>query len=343
MSGQNTEKQILAMVILLVLAAASLGAYTWFDNGRRTEARSEILTKDAERAAFTFSRNCRECHGNDGRGSDSDASLVGPALNTPNNTYAFLTDNQGQLEALQNEYRYTITCGRNGTAMPPWSLDQGGSLDSFKIDNLVTLITTGAGNAWEKAVEHAVHEDEVSIDNLKIGLKAAKEELDASGWFADVEAAQGAVARSEAADDQLNALRAAVAAAEEAEDAEALEAAQAALTAYEEDYTALVLAAVVLQIGDNDDNIANAESLFAGASDVQIEVATNRAWLRLADAYVTAEQNVAQAEERFAAGLPVPTPASQVTANTCGQTSADLAHGNLDGLGDWLSSHGGAS
>ena len=42
MSGQNTEKQILAMVILLVLSVASLGAYTWFDNGRRTEARSEI-------------------------------------------------------------------------------------------------------------------------------------------------------------------------------------------------------------------------------------------------------------------------------------------------------------
>ena len=98
MSGQNTEKQILAMVILLVLAVSSLGAYVWYDNGRRTEARSEILTKDAERAAFTFSRNCRECHGNDGRGSESDSSLVGPALNTPNNTYAFLTDNQGQFE-----------------------------------------------------------------------------------------------------------------------------------------------------------------------------------------------------------------------------------------------------
>ena len=61
MSGQNTEKQILAMVLLLVLSVASLGAYTWFDNGRRTEARSEILTKDAERAAWTFANNCREC------------------------------------------------------------------------------------------------------------------------------------------------------------------------------------------------------------------------------------------------------------------------------------------
>ena len=329
MSGQNTEKQILAMVLLLVLSVASLGAYTWFDNGRRTEARSEILTKDSERAAFTFSRNCRECHGNDGRGSESDASLVGPALNTPNNTYAFLADNQGQLEALQNEYRYTITCGRNGTPMPPWSLDQGGSLDSFKIDNLVTLITTNAGNAWEKAVEHAVHEDEVTIENLHIALEAAEATLKASSWFADVQAAEGAVARSESADAELVALRESVAAAEES--AEGLDEAQDALTAYEKSYTALVLAAVIIRTSDDSVAVSDARSAFNAASAVQQEVAMNRAWLKVASDFRTAEQNLTTAEERFASGLPVPTPATQVTSNTCGQTSAEL--------GDWLNAH----
>ena len=333
MSGQNTEKQILAMVILLVLAVASLGAYTWFDNGRRTEARSEILTKDAERAAFTFSRNCRECHGNDGRGSESDSSLVGPALNTPNNTYAFLTDNQGQFEALQNTYRYTITCGRNGTPMPPWSLDQGGSLDSFKIDNLVTLITTNAGNAWEKAVEHAIHEDEVSIENLHVALDAAKATLEASGWFADVEAAQGAVARSEAADSELMSLRAAVAAAEES--GEGLTEAEDALALFERDYGKLVIAAVTIRTSDDAAKVSEARTTFNAASSVQQEVALNRAWLKIANEFRTAEQNVITAEERFAAGLPVPTPATQVTSDTCGQTSAELA--------DWLSTHSGSS
>ncbi|MCY3734560.1 MAG: hypothetical protein OXG42_09805 [Chloroflexi bacterium] len=333
MSGQNTEKQILAMVILLVLSVASLGAYTWFDNGRRTEARSEILTKDAERAAWTFANNCRECHGNDGRGSESDASLVGPALNTPNNTYAFLTDNQGQLQNLQTEYRYTITCGRNGTPMPPWSIDQGGSLDGFKIDNLVTLITTNAGNAWERAVEHAVHLDEVTIGNLHIALDAAETTLKASGWFADVQAAEGAVARTEADDAELSSLREAVAAAEEA--GEGQQEAQDALAAYEKGYTALVLAVVTIRTSDDSASIADARSAFSAASGVQQEVAINRAWLKIASDYRAAEQNLVTAEERFAAGLPVPTPATQVTSNTCGQTSADLA--------DWLSSHSGSS
>ena len=333
MSGQNTEKQILAMVLLLVLSVASLGAYTWFDNGRRTEARSEILTKDAERASWTFANNCRECHGNDGRGSESDASLVGPALNTPNNTYAFLTDNQGQLEALQNEYRYTIACGRNGTPMPPWSVDQGGSLDDFKIDNLVTLITTNAGDAWHTAVEHAVHLDEVTIENLHIALDAAKATLEASGWFADIQAAEGAVARTEAADAELISLREAVAAAEES--GEGLQEAQDALAAYEKDYTALVLATVAIRTSDDSAAVADARAIFNAASVVQQDVAVNRAWLKVASEYLTAEQNVTTAEERFAAGLPVPTPATQVTSNTCGQTSAEL--------GDWLSAHTGSS
>ena len=333
MSGQNTEKQILAMVILLVLAVASLGAYTWFDNGRRTEARSEILTKDAERAAFTFSSNCRECHGNDGRGSESNSSLVGPALNTPNNTYAFLTDNQGQLEALRNTYRYTITCGRNGTPMPPWSLDQGGSLDNFKIDNLVTLITTNAGNAWEKAVEHAIHADEISIENLHVALEAAEAALEASGWFVDIAAAEGAVARSEAADDQLMSLRAALAAAEES--GEGLEEAEEALSLFEREYGQLVSAAVTIRTSDDSDEVAEARTTFNAASGVEQEIAMNRAWLKIASDYRAAEKDVDTAEERFASGLPVPTPATQVTSDTCGQTSAELA--------DWLSTHRGSS
>ena len=94
MTGQNTEKQILAMVILLVIAVASLGAYVWFDNGRRTEAASEVFERDAERGAHLFANNCRVCHGNDGRGQESHSSLVGPALNKPSNTYAWRTGNE---------------------------------------------------------------------------------------------------------------------------------------------------------------------------------------------------------------------------------------------------------
>lgn len=317
MTGQNTEKQILAMVILLVLSVASLGAYTWFDNGRRTEAISEVYERDAERGAHIFARNCRVCHGNDGRGSESSSSLVGPALNKPGNTYAWRTDNAGQLLTLQNQYRYTIACGRNGTPMPPWSLDQGGSLDDFKIDNLVTLITTNAGDAWHVAIEAGVHEDEVNIENLYIALDAATETMNASGFFPSARDAEDAVRVFEARDNKLNDLRAAVAEAEES--GEGLEDAQAALADYEKEYGDLVLAVVTVRTSSSLSERNQAQTLLNSASRVQRDVAEKRAWLKIAGEFETAVANVEDAETRFAEGLPIDQPPAQVTASTCGQ------------------------
>ena len=194
------------------------------------------------------------------------------------------------MKRLQNEYRYTIACGRNGTPMPPWSIDQGGSLDGFKIDNLVTLITTNAGNAWEKAVEHAHHLDEVTIENLHIALEAAEATLNASGWFVDVESAEGAIARTEAADAELISLREAVAAAEES--GEGLQEAQDALAAYEKGYTALVLAAVTLRTSEDSAAISDARATFDAATSVQQDVAMNRAWLKVSSDFLAAESNL---------------------------------------------------
>ena len=144
MSSQNTHKQIIAMTILMFLGVASLGAYVWFDDGRRAEAEDQHLIEAAERGARIFANNCRVCHGNAGEG------LIGLALNTPANTLAFRSFNDPALDELQARYRGTIECGRNGTAMPPWAVAHGGSLNFFHIENLVTLITTNAGNAWKR-------------------------------------------------------------------------------------------------------------------------------------------------------------------------------------------------
>lgn len=173
MTGQNTQKQILAMVLLMFLGVAGLGAYIWFDDGRRAEAQDQVLIDDAHRGAEIFALNCRICHGNDGTGRVGDPSLIGPALNDPANTIAFRSGNAGALQELQTRLHFTIACGRNGTPMPPWAISQGGSLNDFKISTLVTLISTNAGNAWEFALEEARHEDEVAIEGLENALASA--------------------------------------------------------------------------------------------------------------------------------------------------------------------------
>ena len=362
MTGQNTEKQILAMVVLLVLAVASLGAYVWFDNGRRTEAASEVFERDSERGAHIFARNCRVCHGNDGGGTESNSALIGPVLNTPANTFAWRTQNAGQLETLQNRFRFTIACGRNGTPMPPWSLDQGGSLDPFKIDNLVTLITTNAGDAWHTAIEAAIHEDELAIGNLEVALRGAQRVVDGGGWSPDLEAAQTAVNQAEAADAQLMLLRTALADAQanlaalsEDEDAEAddltlaqadIDAAQTALDNYERVYTRLVLDVIEVSSGSLDDDdalVVAARGRLSDAGSVARDVAEQRAWLKVATDLANAHDNLEEAEERFAAGLPISLPPPQVTAETCGQVHR-LGGGQLtaalesDALEGWLAS-----
>ena len=347
MTGQNTEKQILAMVLLLVIAVASLGAYVWFDNGRRTEAASEVFERDAERGAHLFANNCRVCHGNEGRGQEKNSSLVGPALNKPGNTYAWRTENEGQLEVLQNRYRGTITCGRNGTAMPPWAVAEGGSMNDFQIENLVTLVTTNAGNAWAIALEVAHEQDELALDGLKTGLRDAKAALEAGGWTRDTETAQAEVDAAEAALGELVQLREAAAAAEaaveEADDAEAAQAAADeaadALAAFEKTLTQLVLDVTAMRTLDDEIGAAAAARVEAAAAGIA-DVARARAWLRASTGVDTAESNLADAEERVADNLPIDRPAAQVTTQTCGQVhdwSDPGFRGDLEAVGAWLS------
>lgn len=180
MSGQNTRKQIIAMVALMAIGIAAMLVYVWFDDGRRAEAEDHQAVEAAERGASLFANNCRVCHGNIGLGRDGHPSLIGPSLNNPNNTLAFRSDNSGALQGIQGDLSFTIACGRNGTPMPPWAIDQGGSLNFFKIENLVALITTNAGNGWEYALEVAKEQDEIILDSLETAVRDAEASGDAA-------------------------------------------------------------------------------------------------------------------------------------------------------------------
>ena len=313
MSGQNTHKQIIAMVILMFLGVASLGAYVWFDDGRRAEAEDQHLLEATHRGAKLYANNCRVCHGNAGEG------LIGLALNTPANTLAFRSFNDAALAELQARYRGTIECGRNGTAMPPWAVAHGGSLNFFHIENLVTLITTNAGNGWEEAVHLAVEQDELTLAGLEDAV-----DLAVTGTRASVVAAAVNAAIEAAGDDLAAALEAAIlqltrqgiAAQIEAEFADALAAAEAA-----EDDDALD--ALQAEIADREaallaEGVADA----LNASGGEAEVALIRAHDALAKAKLAAAQEALEvATSRMEAGRPIqeqPLPL-ELTRGTCGQ------------------------
>ena len=311
MSSQNTHKQIIAMTILMFLGVASLGAYVWFDDGRRAEAEDQHLIEAAERGARIFANNCRVCHGNAGEG------LIGLALNTPANTLAFRSFNDPALDELQARYRGTIECGRNGTAMPPWAVAHGGSLNFFHIENLVTLITTNAGNAWEEAVHLAVEQDELTLAGLEeaadVAVTGTRASFVATAVNAAIDAAGGDLAVAletailELTRDGITAqLKAefAEALAEAADDDVALEALEAEMAARE---------AALLEEG-----VADA----LNASDGDAEVALIRAHDALARVNLAeAREALEDAISKVEVGRPIqqqPLPL-ELTRGTCGQ------------------------
>jgi len=158
----NTNKQVNTIIGLLLVGAIATLLYFVWDNVRDTAATERQLTENAERGGALFSLNCRSCHGLNGLGSLESSELPGLPLNTDANREA---------DAARQAYiRATIKCGRVGTVMPPWAIENGGPLNDFQIDQLLALITgtmTGFDQApeasvagWEHAIEEANHADE---------------------------------------------------------------------------------------------------------------------------------------------------------------------------------------
>jgi len=133
----NTGKQINVMLgLFMVFAVATLLYFLW-DTPRQEAAIESQTMANSERGAELFALNCRSCHGITGQGAIERGGLPGAPLNFEANR----PDSPGELAALQQRLNDTITCGRIGTLMPQWSQDQGGALNFFQIEQIVTLIT----------------------------------------------------------------------------------------------------------------------------------------------------------------------------------------------------------
>jgi mono/diheme cytochrome c family protein/plastocyanin len=151
----NTRKQINVMVALMFVTLLAFGMYYAWDDTRAGDAEERQQEETAHRGAHLFALNCRVCHGREGRGALEGSEFPGAPLNLDTNRPA----DPGELAALQKRFTETIRCGRVGTLMPPWSIDEGGSLNEEQIRQLVVFITTNAGDAWEKAIEEGARLD----------------------------------------------------------------------------------------------------------------------------------------------------------------------------------------
>jgi plastocyanin/mono/diheme cytochrome c family protein len=154
----NTRKQVNVMLGLMFVSLVGLTLYFVWDPERAEQAEIRQEQTNAERGAHLYSLNCRSCHGLTGQGALERAGLPGAPLNVEANRPPELT--AGALDAAHKRFYDTIFCGRVGTVMPPWAIEQGGALNFFQIEQLVTLITSQfSEEAWAFAVHDANHAD----------------------------------------------------------------------------------------------------------------------------------------------------------------------------------------
>ncbi len=172
----NTSKQVNVIVGLLFVGALATLLYFLWDPERQDDAQARQLMENADFGANLFALNCSSCHGLTGKGLTERSGLPGAILNDESRRSTAL----GDVSSNVARFRDTIRCGRVGTLMPAWSQSQGGSLNDYQIEQLVSLITgvmppqggsvskddipsdpnAVSESAWEHALEQANHRAE---------------------------------------------------------------------------------------------------------------------------------------------------------------------------------------
>ena len=121
-----------------LIIAASLGFYMLNESSRITAAQEDVLGSQLDEAMTLYAENCVVCHGAAGDGIGATPPLNNPALQT----MAF------------EDIAKTISRGRYQTAMPAWSIADGGPLSDYQIEELVLLVQHGD---WSQASDRVVN------------------------------------------------------------------------------------------------------------------------------------------------------------------------------------------
>ena len=157
----NTSRQIQIMVGVVFIAVVVMMGYALWETTRADNASDNFQAKLGERGAELFAVNCRRCHGLEGMGTlENPEAFPGAPLNTE----ALRPTDENELEALQARLFSTIECGRVGTLMPAWSIEQNGNLTDQQIQELVVFITENPEDAWEHAIEYGLEHDPIGVN-----------------------------------------------------------------------------------------------------------------------------------------------------------------------------------
>jgi len=138
----NTKRSFLVESLIglgaLLLIVSALGYYILNEPTRIVNAQDHVIAWQLDEAMTLYAENCSVCHGLNGEGIGATPLLDSEAL-----------------RAMPYEDLYkTIARGRYQTAMPAWSIEDGGPLSDYQIDELTVLIQYGD---WMKTGDRTVN------------------------------------------------------------------------------------------------------------------------------------------------------------------------------------------
>ena len=119
-------ESLIGLGALLIIVSA-FGYYMLNEPKRIVKAQEDVMSVQLDDAMTLYAENCSVCHGLNGEGVGATPPLDNPALRTM---------------PYEDIYK-TISRGRYQTAMPAWSIEDGGPLSDYQIDELTTLILHG--------------------------------------------------------------------------------------------------------------------------------------------------------------------------------------------------------
>ncbi|MCU0484874.1 MAG: c-type cytochrome [Anaerolineales bacterium] len=128
--------EFLVGILATALMVAGIAFYAWSEPVRLQEAQARQLSADLDGAMSIYAQNCAVCHGAAGEGIGAIPALDNPALK------------EMDAEAITK----IIARGLYGSAMPAWSLEDGGPLSDYQIMQLVSLVHYGDWQATQDRV-----------------------------------------------------------------------------------------------------------------------------------------------------------------------------------------------
>jgi len=139
LENKRTDRVLIWALVGAVVLAIALPIYFLNEPTRQAEAAEELAERDVEFGEewYTGEFVCVDCHGVDGVGGG--AAFIEPRSGLEV-TWAAPSLNDVFYRYDEDEVRFWITYGRQGTPMPPAGLDGGGSMTSQQVDQTLAYL-----------------------------------------------------------------------------------------------------------------------------------------------------------------------------------------------------------